>query len=128
MTELDSLIIELDRENNRLIREANKAFAHVRRLLKAAFYAKVFQGEVMLVRVVNVPAPDNARFATSKTICTFRTVAGHEVVWFATGNAPSLDQSPRYVIKGRVKKHDSFRGVDQTVLQRVSFKRVEENG
>ncbi len=81
---------------------------------------EVFQGRVTLIRSVDI-ANDYGR----KTICVFRSEAGHEIVWFCTGSAPSMDHAPHYQIKGRCKKHETRQGVTQTVLSRVSWKAVD---
>lgn len=86
----------------------------------AAPVKEVFEGEVVLMRVFIFPT-DNSRWQASKTIVTFRSAGGHELVWFSTGKAPT-EIGERYLIKGRVKKHETYRGIDQTVLQRVIFK------
>lgn len=57
----------------------------------------------------------------AKVICTFRTDDGHVVVWFATGKCPGV-VGTRYELKGRVKKCDNYKGVDQTIIARASFK------
>ena len=56
-------------------------------------------------------------------ICTFRTDDGHEVVWFASGKSPT-EIGMRYDIKGRVKRCENRKGVDQTVIARASFKEM----
>ena len=84
----------------------------------------VFKGEVTLIRHV-LYASDN-KWGTMKAICTFRTDAGHELTWFASGVAPKPDmQGMRFQIKGRCKKHEEFKGVKRAVLARVTWKPVE---
>lgn len=84
----------------------------------------IFKGEVTLIRRAVVASNFGA-----KTICTFRSDAGHEIVWFATGSAPGEGYGPsvgaRFVIKGRCKKHENYKGTKQTVLSRVSWKAIE---
>lgn len=82
---------------------------------------EIFKGEATLIRHFLVESPFG-----SKAICTFRTDDGHEIVWFASGVAPKPDmQGLRFQLKGRCKKHDSYKGVNQTILQRVTWKPVE---
>lgn len=86
----------------------------------AAPVGEVFQGEAVLLRRAVIESPFG-----SKSICTFRSLStNHELVWFATGRAPT-EIGERFTLKGRVKKHESYRGVTQTVLQRVRFQLAE---
>ena len=80
---------------------------------------EVFQGEATLEGIVEI-----ANDWGGKSLCRFRTESGHQVVWFASGKAPRTIGN-RYQIKGRVKACETFRGVDQTVLQRVSFEELK---
>jgi hypothetical protein len=67
----------------------------------------------------------------SIAICTFRSDAGHEIVWFASGHCPGSAVyganviGQRYQIKGRCKRHQERQGVTQTILSRVTWKLVE---
>lgn len=81
---------------------------------------EVFKGEALLIRRVDIES-DFGR----KAICVFRATSGHEIVWYCSGEAPTLDHSPRYQIKGRCKKHETRNGLTQTVLSRVSFKAID---
>lgn len=76
----------------------------------------IFQGEVELIRQIIVPGAFG-----SKAICIFRSDSGHEIKWAASGDAPR-EIGQRYTIKGRCKKHETYKGVSQTVLSRVSWK------
>jgi hypothetical protein len=61
----------------------------------------------------------------SVAICTFRTDDAHEVVWFASGKDPGAEGiSKRFMLKGRVKRCENRKGVDQTVITRASFKAI----
>lgn len=49
------------------------------------------------------------------TILKFQTDTGHVFVWFKSGES-DLKQGDRVALSGTVKKHDTYRGVPQTVL------------
>ncbi len=84
---------------------------------------EVFKGEVTLIRHY---LHHDEKWDTSKAICTFRTDAGHELTWFATGIAPKPDmQGMRFLIKGRCKKHETYKGINKSVLSRVTWKPIE---
>lgn len=87
----------------------------------AAPVGELFEGQATLVRVAEVPGFRGS----AKRICTFRTGEGFELVWFATGVAPAR-RGDVYQLKGKVKKHESYQGVSQTVLSRVRFELVGE--
>jgi hypothetical protein len=87
---------------------------------------EVFKGEVELIRHY-LYASDN-KWGSMKAICTFRTDAGHELVWFASGIAPKPDMiGMRFQIKGRCKKHEPAKGqfYQRAVLSRVTWKPAE---
>lgn len=81
----------------------------------------VFEGKATLLRFAEVRGFRGA----SKRICTFRSEAGFELVWFATGLAPAR-RGDLYQLKGKIKRHDTHQGVSQTVLTRVQFELVKE--
>lgn len=54
------------------------------------------------------------------TIVTMRAKDGHEVVWFAS-NDPEVSEGDEVSMTATVKKHDSYRGVDQTVVTRATL-------
>jgi hypothetical protein len=50
---------------------------------------------------------------------TFVDDGGNIYIWFSNGRSGyGLDEGTHYLIHGTVKKHDTFRGVRQTVLTR----------
>ncbi len=53
------------------------------------------------------------------TIVTMRA-DGHEVVWFAS-NDPDISEGDEVSMTATVKKHDSYRGTDQTVVTRAKL-------
>ncbi len=76
----------------------------------------IFEGECELIRLNII-----AGAYSSRAICTFRAASGHEIVWFASGRAPT-EIGARYHVKGRCKKHETYKGTTQTVLARVRWK------
>lgn len=56
-----------------------------------------------------------------KSRVTFRDENNHEVVWWAPRQIHLKEGDDVEVLGGSVKKHDSYNGVDQTVLQRVKL-------
>ena len=60
-----------------------------------------------------------------KTQVTFRDEDNHEVIWWANKRVEVEPGQEVTVKSGSVKRHGSYNGVDQTVLQRVKL--VEED-
>ena len=54
------------------------------------------------------------------TIITLKTGSGDTLVWFATGDV-DVELNDMWKLDGTVKKHDTFNGINQTVLTRVKF-------
>lgn len=55
-------------------------------------------------------------------ICGFETAEGHDLVWFASGDAPSeSDIGTAYSVKATVKRHDERKGRPQTVISRAKL-------
>jgi len=109
--------------NRFLGKQVEKKIAPLRPEGFAVEKGEVFKGEVTLIRHY---LHHDERFNTSKAICTFRTDAGHELTWFATGIAPKPDmQGMRFAIKGRCKKHETYKGINKAVLSRVTWKPIE---
>lgn len=79
---------------------------------------EVWTGPAVLVRRNVIESQYGAT-----AICTFRTDDGHEVVWFASGKSPT-EIGKRYDMKGRVKRCENRKGVDQTIIASASFKEM----
>lgn len=57
-----------------------------------------------------------------KTVITFTDEEGHEMVWFSSREIDHAQAGDSIQFTGgSVKKHDSYRGRDQTILTRVKF-------
>lgn len=54
-----------------------------------------------------------------KTFCRFEDLDGNVLIWWATGRPDWLEVDGVYDIVGRVKAHDEYRGIPQTVVTRV---------
>lgn len=54
------------------------------------------------------------------TAFSFLDESGNEAVWFSSGRDPGLEVGNTYKVRATVKKHDTYKGVAQTVLSRVS--------
>lgn len=60
--------------------------------------------------------------AVQRTKVTFRDENNHEIVWWASKVIDDVEEGQEIEFKGgSVKKHDNFRGTDQTVVTRVKF-------
>ncbi len=55
-----------------------------------------------------------------KTLIIFQTVDGHAIKWFATGSR-DVNLGETYTVAGRVKAHEVFDDVDQTVITRAKL-------
>jgi hypothetical protein len=109
--------------NRFLGKQVEKKLAPARPEGFAVEKGEVFKGEVTLIRHY---LHHDEKYDTCKAICTFRTDAGHELTWFASGIAPKPDmQGMRFVIKGRCKKHETYKGINKAVLSRVTWKPIE---
>lgn len=54
-----------------------------------------------------------------KTKVKFTTPANNILIWWASGSPAWVEVGKKLSIKGTVKKHDDYKGVPQTVLERV---------
>lgn len=69
--------------------------------------------DVTVVRTRYISGP----YGTSQ-MCSMEDDIGNTYVWFNSGKQ-QLEQGEKYTITGTVKKHDEFKGVNQTHLTRV---------
>ena len=58
------------------------------------------------------------RDGTTGTLLSFEDETGNEFTWF-TGGAKGFVVGDAVTVKATVKRHDVYRGVKQTVLNRV---------
>lgn len=75
-------------------------------------------GEVTVTRV----NPIDGTYGVT-TILNMVDSVGNVLVWFASGEYEA-SQGDRFAVKATVKKHDSFRGVKQTVLTRAILTKI----
>jgi hypothetical protein len=61
----------------------------------------------------------------SKVIARFLGPQGEPMVWFCSGAWERLEGGQRVMLKGTVKKHDTYKGAKQTVLNRCIISPVE---
>lgn len=54
----------------------------------------------------------------TSTICIFEDEAGNEFKWFATGSPPAFSPGDHVLLKATVVKHEEYKGVRQTVINR----------
>ena len=55
------------------------------------------------------------------TLCKFETDTGNLLTWFAS-NSPAVTKGGSYVLRGRIKAHDMYKGVKQTIVTRCKVK------
>lgn len=80
---------------------------------------KIAGMKATVTKVSQIPNP--YQYNAVNTLVLFRTEAGHQVKWFASG-AKDIEVGATGVFTGgSVKQHDTYQGVDQTVVTRVKF-------
>lgn len=77
-------------------------------------------GERVDVRITCQDAKSSAGMYGPLTIYRMQTEAGHTLMWFANTGDTKMTIGGRYDIRGRIKKHDEYKGYKQTHLSRVT--------
>ena len=62
------------------------------------------------------------------TLITFADPAGNTLKWFASRYIDEYDKSERVTVTGTVRRHDEYRGRDETLLTRCTIDRVGTTG
>jgi len=75
-----------------------------------------FDAEVIFVRYTE-------GYYGTTTIIKFRDDVGNIFTWFASGGR-DVERGARFTVRGTVKKHDEYRGEQQTVLTRCTLKKA----
>lgn len=76
--------------------------------------------ENVKARVLGVRVTEGFRGPT--TLFTFMDENGNVIKWWASGNKSDMAAvDDEIVLKGTIKKHDAFRGVDETVITRAKI-------
>jgi len=57
------------------------------------------------------------------TLLKFETESGNTVTWFAS-NPPQFDESREVMLKGTVKGHNEYKGVNETILTRCKIEQL----
>lgn len=96
-------------------REMSKRAGNEERVSRSNYFGTpgvrgVFTLTVRAVRGVHLANGDSCN------VIEFEDVDGNEAVWFTSG---TMDLGVTYRVKATIKRHDEFRGVKQTVLNRV---------
>lgn len=60
----------------------------------------------------------------SVAVCGFRTAEGHDLVWFASSDAPDLGWKGK--LTATVKRHDERKGRKQTIVSRCKYETAPE--
>jgi len=97
----------------------------------AGFMAPVkasVKGEQVTVTKVNhrTEYDDYARREVTRTQVVMADSQGHEVIWWASSEQDLEPGQAITLTGGSVKKHDNYRGTDQTVLTRVKFQTADD--
>lgn len=72
-----------------------------------------------VVTLVGVKTIPGGRFG-DKLLYRFVDEQGNLMVWFCSGRGPDMVVGNTYKIRGTVKEHEEYRGVKQTILERVN--------
>lgn len=74
--------------------------------------------EVVFIRLIDTA------YGTS-TMIKFIDPNGNNLVWFGSGNITEYNVGEKYTVKATVKKHDTYNGISQTVINRVKLETVK---
>lgn len=80
-----------------------------------------FKVTVLDVKVVGADSPFGP-----KNLHRMVDSAGNLIIWFDSGSADNLKIGQEYILKATIKKHDEFRGVKQTIINRAEPVTQEE--
>jgi hypothetical protein len=75
------------------------------------------------LEVVFIKLIDTA-YGTS-TMIKFIDPDGNNLVWFGSGSITEYNVGEKYTVKATVKKHDTYNGINQTVINRVKLETVK---
>jgi hypothetical protein len=60
----------------------------------------------------------------TSTMIKFIDDDGNNLVWFGSGCIEEYESGQKYTIKATIKKHDTYNGVKQTIINRVKLENV----
>jgi len=81
--------------------------------------------DVTVTSITNFPGTDYMGYPITKSRVNLRDIAGHEIIWWASRVVDEVTEGDNAVItSATVKKHDTYKGTDQTHLNRVRLQTV----